>query len=82
MRNLKELSERLRKAAEAIDAIFEVDGTPEIAHKIRQTIKGRNLSIKPKHKLHWTQRPENKAKVRRMAKRASKTRQLKKASNA
>jgi hypothetical protein len=38
-------------------------------------------SVTPSTKLHWTQRPENKAKVQAMARRGSKTRNAAKKKN-
>jgi hypothetical protein len=62
--NLKEFSKRLRNAADAIDLVFQVSGTPEVARKIEK-------------RVHWTQKPENRAKVLKMAKRGAQSRKAK-----
>lgn len=64
MVGLKELSRKLRHIADALDEVFAGPGTPAITRQIL------------KSKVHWTQRPENAAKVQRMArKRAAHRRQ-------
>jgi len=50
-------SRKLRAAADALDALFEIKGTAKIAEKIRATLpKGR--------KPHWSRDPKNAARAR------------------
>jgi predicted CoA-binding protein len=61
--NLQKMAKKLRAVADSIDSLF-VDlenETPEVAKKI----------LKAKKKLHWTQKPENKARLRKMLKNAA-----------
>jgi hypothetical protein len=64
--NIKLLSKKLRHAADVLDELLVLDGNTNIARKIVKKIK--------RTKLHWTQRPENKAKLRRMLKKLRRTR--------
>jgi hypothetical protein len=90
--NLRAWARRLREAADAIDAIFEQPGTPDIAEAIRHQVVNRPRRVtitrdmikrvrderKPKfkyHGKHWTQRPENRARMVAMLKRNAKNRE-------
>ena len=72
---LMNASKRLRKLADAIDGFFTdfKQENNQIANKIInngiERIAGEKIKIKRK-KLHWTQRPENKAKMMKNIKRA------------
>jgi len=80
--SLRTWAKRLRTAADAIDAIFEQPGTPDIAEAIRRKVVDRTPRVfAPRttrkfnyHGKHWTQQPENRAKVIAMAKARAKAR--------
>jgi hypothetical protein len=61
--SLRTLSKKLRHAADVLDELLEMEGTKEVAKKIKRNIV--------KKKLHWTQRPENKAKLRKQLRKAN-----------
>ena len=69
MSDIKTWERKLRHAADALADLFEADrvqpkATPEIAREIRKTIRKQRKKRKyTKKALHWTQRPENKAKL-------------------
>lgn len=60
MTELKALAKKFRKAADTLDGLIEEEGTPEKADEIRHALKP--------PRVHWTQRPENRARVLKMAK--------------
>lgn len=62
--SIRSLSKRLRAAANILDELLEEPGTPAVAKKLKTTFK----------KLHWTQRPENKARVEKQLRKALKAR--------
>jgi hypothetical protein len=82
MMSLRTWAKRLRIAADAIDAIFEQPGTPDIAEAIRRQVVERPARVyAPRntrkfnyHGKHWTQQPENRAKVVALAKLRAKAR--------
>jgi len=61
--NIRSFAKSLRHAAEVLEQLLEGPGTPEIAEAILRA------SPKPKKK-HWTQLPKNKAKLRKMLRKA------------
>ena len=66
--DIKSLSKKLRHAADVLDELLEVQGTPEIARRILS--KGKRMY----KKKHWTQRPENRARLKKILKHAAKVR--------
>lgn len=66
--DLKAWAKRLRAAADTIDALFHVAEDGKAARAILGSLD------RQAKRIHWTLRPENAAKVRRMARRISKTR--------
>ena len=62
--DIKAFSKRLRHAADVLDELLEVQGTPKIAKQIRASLKPKNV--------HWSLRPENAAKAARWRKSMSK----------
>ena len=68
--SIKQLSKKLRQAADVLDELLEMEGTKEVAKKIKK-------QIYTKKKLHWTQRPENKAKLHNQLVKANRTRYAK-----
>jgi hypothetical protein len=67
---IKDLIRKLRTAADALEDVLGIDRatlleTPEVADKIRKTFKYRAGT-------HWTQKPENKAKLKKLARKGHK----------
>ena len=58
--DIKSMSKRLRAAADALDALMEVD-----VRLTRDAGRVRDAILR-KRRAHWTQRPENKARLARM----------------
>lgn len=68
---IKQLAQKLRHAADVLDDLMGLDRptvneTPATAVKIRAALATRRY----KPGTHWTQRPENRAKLLRMVKRS------------
>lgn len=61
--NLRTIAKKCRHIADSIDDLLEEAETPAKAAKIRKTLK-----------THWTQRPENKAKLAAATRKGHKTR--------
>jgi|KBSMisStandDraft_5_1062788.scaffolds.fasta_scaffold1827457_2 hypothetical protein len=70
--DIKTLALRLRHAADVLDELLETPGTPAIARQLL------HIKTKPRGKArHWTQRPENKARLRKILKRAARAKRVK-----
>jgi hypothetical protein len=68
--DIRQLSKKLRHAADVLDALFEVKGTPTIAKRIIKNLpKARGGAREYPKGTHWTQRPENKARLKKQLKR-------------
>lgn len=79
LNTLARLSKKLRHAANVLDELLEVPGTPAVVKKIQRTLARPN----PKHKgfnyrgKHWTQQPKNKAKLHKMIAASKEARRVK-----
>ena len=69
--DIRSFIKQLRLAADTLEALLQVQGTPEIASRIQKTLKRGPYNIKgkakigrPRKKLHWTQTPEGREKMR------------------
>jgi hypothetical protein len=77
--SLKTYARKLRAAVEALEELFAEEGTRAKAKGILRSVKkSKHQPVTPKgfkyNGTHWTQKPENKAKVARIAKLAHKAR--------
>jgi len=68
--NIKQFAQKLRHAADVLDELVGIDRntsneTPAMAAKIQKELKNirKGKSYKGKH---WTQKPENKARLRKI----------------
>lgn len=68
MTDVRSYIKKLRQCADLLEEITSAAReTPFTAAKIRKTLQ-------PAKQLHWTQRPENAAKLHKMTQRAARTR--------
>jgi hypothetical protein len=85
--NIAQTAKKLRAAAEALEALLELErpvvhGTPEVARKIvKDLAKARGAKTKKTKRpytkragLHWTQKPENRKRLRKILRDAQRTR--------
>lgn len=83
MNSIKQMAAKFRHAAEVLEELAGIDRptfneTPDTAHKLRNSMKkarGKRPG-KPYYKkgTHWTQKPENKAKLKKMHQKGAETR--------
>lgn len=73
MTNIKSLIRKLRNAADTLEELFMFKEN-ETSDTIRKMIIDRKIPITKKKKLHWTQRPENKAKVEQWKRKMNRNR--------
>lgn len=73
MTNIKTFIKKLRNAAEVLEELF-VFKENENSNTIKRLMTDRKITITKKKKLHWTQRPENKTRVKKWMKKMSKGR--------
>jgi len=74
--NLKEIANRLRKAADVLDELVGLNLNKPTKHETK-AIAEKIVKKAKKKKLHWTQRPENKKRVLAQLKNAVKAKQSK-----
>jgi hypothetical protein len=70
--NLKSMAERLRRAAAALDALYQRPGTEAVAKQIVKRTEPIVVRVAPRKKPHWTQLPKNRARMRKQLRDAAK----------
>ena len=70
--NLKEIANRLRKAADVLDDLVGLNLNKPTKNETKEVAKKIVKKYKTRKKLHWTQKPENKARVMAQIKKAIK----------
>lgn len=70
---LTDLPKKLRKLADDIDNLLHIDLLDSSDTTVARG-KIREHAGEKRKKLHWTQRPENKSRVKAMSKKAAKAR--------